>query len=175
MYEFDNEAGGVNVYGDYHGHGFRITDLDAAKEVADFNSIRPYNINKGDFNKGCYFPSLREGNVVFVQKGRKERMKNPFIVDQIDYAVNANVPSIKVKFVPTNSQSVEVSIYAQLPEDPMDQDEPVLLNRYADYVSPKDNSWSGLADNANFWIVPDEIIMEALSDAKPHEALHLVI
>lgn len=174
MYTF-NSSKSVDMYDGKHGYGFEVTDIQRALEEVDFRELKPDTGFFRDYSKGCHFPNVREGNLVYVQKGRNSTMKNPFIVKNVEYNPNDKVESIRVEFEPTNARSCGVTLYAQLPEDPRTVDEPVNFRSISQYISAKDGSHSRLADNGCFWVVPDTTIVKNLKDLHISEGLQLVI
>lgn len=163
------------MYGGKHGYGFEVTDTTKALDEIDFSNLK-LTTEPPNFSKGCYFPHLREGVLAYVQKGRNRRMKNPFIVKNVEYNPNENTAhSINVTFEPTNPQSCEVTLYAQLPCDPEEVEEPINFRSYSQFVTAKDKSTQRLADNGCFWVVPDTTIVETLDELHISEGLQLII
>jgi hypothetical protein len=174
MYNFDPSKS-VDVYDSQYGFGFEITDTEQALEEVDFKSLKPKTGFFQNHSKGCHFPTVREGNLVYVQKGRNSTMKSPFIVKNVEYNPNDRVESIRVEFEPTNTRSCKVSLYAQLPEDPKTVDEPVNFRSISQYISAKDGSSGRLADNGCFWVIPDTTIIKTLDELHISEGLQLII
>lgn len=164
------------MYGGKHGFGFEITDMDKAIEEIDFRQLKLDHTLLNQFSKGCHFPYVREGVLAYVQKGRNETMKNPFIVKEVNYNPNENTDhSIDITFEPTNAQSYEVTLYAQLPSEPTEMKGSVDFRSVAEYIHASDGSFNRLADNGSFWAIPDTKIVETLDELHIAEGLQLVI
>lgn len=175
MYTFD-PIKATPLYQDKIGHGFKITDIPSALKSIDFNKIEPFHKHMNVHNTNTVdISSLQEGNLAFVQKGKRKRMSTPFIVEHVEHNPNENTESIGIDFVSTRDNVHDVHLYAQLPEDPSTMG---ASNFYKDaqYISARDEGFTNLADNGNLWIIPDEYIMRQLAeDIAPQDGLHLII
>lgn len=175
MYEFESSKS-VSMYGGKHGYGFRVTDIDKALDKLDFKDLQLNEYEIENFSYGCHFQHLREGVLAYVQKGRNTKMKNPFIVTDVEYNPNKNTDhSINITFEPTIERSYEVELYAQLPTDPTSNDQLLNFRKHADYIGATDRSHNRLADNGCFWVVPDMDIVKTFDDLHISEGLQLVI
>lgn len=177
MYTIDSKSTTPLYESNKLSHGFKITDIERALESIDFSRLHPFHKHQNTYEtqKTVNLSEIQEGNLAFIQKGKKQRMSTPFIVSNVEYNPNENTESIGIDLTSTNSRVVDVHIYAQLPENPREMG---AINFYRDtqYITAKDNSTNRLADNGNIWIIPDEYILNQLTpDINPKQGLHIII
>lgn len=135
-------------------------NIQKAIDELDFSVLKASNV-ENPYIKGFHPQLIRPGCVVYLQKGRNERMKNPYVVKEVDFD-RGNPPKITVVLEPTLDRSYETTLYAQL--DPRKTESLISLHSDAEYVSARDRSMGSLYDNGNIWAIPDQEIVDKLKD-----------
>lgn len=135
-------------------------NIQEAIDELDFSMLKAGNV-ENPYKKGFHPQLIRPGCVVYVQKGRNKKMKNPYIVKEVDFD-RGSPPKITVVLEPTLDRSYETTIYAQL--NPANIDSLISLHTDSTYVSAKDRSRGSLHDNGNIWAIPDQEIVDKFKD-----------